>query len=57
MCPRLGRPKSDNPQNIRFEVRIDKQTQEVLTECAKSLNVSRSEVVKKGIMLGKDSLK
>ena len=57
MCPRLGRPKSDNPQNIRFEVRIDKQTQEVLTECAKILNVSRSEVVKKGIMLVKDSLK
>lgn len=57
MNPRTGRPKSDNPQNIRFEVRISQQTNDDLQECAEKLNVSRAEVIKRGIALVKESLK
>ncbi len=56
MSPRTGRPKSDNPQNIRFEIRINKQTNEELQECAEKLQISRAEVIKRGITLVKKSL-
>lgn len=57
MSPKTGRPKSENPQNIRFEIRINSQTNADLQECAEKLNISRAEVVKKGISLVKESLK
>lgn len=56
MSPKTGRPKSDNPQNIRFEIRINKQTNEELQECAEKLQISRAEVIKRGITLVKKSL-
>ena len=54
---KMGRPPSDNPLSERIYLRVDKETKKVLDECVETLNVSRSEVVRKGIYLVHDELK
>ena len=44
-----GRPVSENPKDYMLRVRIDKETLEQLDKCCKAENLSRSEVVRKGI--------
>ncbi len=56
MSPRTGRPKSDNPKNIRLEVRLDQHTADILQECATKMNVTKTDVIVKGIMAVKDGL-
>ena len=53
----MGRPPSENPLSERIYLRVDKETKKVLDECTEELNVTRSEVVRKGIYLVKDGLK
>ena len=53
---KMGRPLSDNPLSERIYLRVDKETQEVLDDCAKKMNATRSEVVRKGIYLVQDDL-
>lgn len=53
---KMGRPPSDNPLSERIYLRVDKKTKEVLDECVKKTNTSRSEVVRKGIYLVQDDL-
>ena len=50
MVAKVGRPASDNPKNIMFRVRMDKTDLQMLDECCKELNLSRSEVVRKLIV-------
>ena len=47
MSPRTGRPLSESPKNIKLQIRVDKD------ECAKRENVTRSDIVRKGIKLVK----
>ena len=54
---KMGRPPSDNPLSERLYLRVDKETKEVLDECAKKMNATRSEVARKGIYLVQDDLK
>lgn len=54
---KMGRPPSENPLSERIYLRVDKETKEVLDECVKQLDSTRSEVVRKGIYLVKDDLK
>ncbi|QUH28845.1 ribbon-helix-helix protein, CopG family [Vallitalea guaymasensis] len=54
---KMGRPLSDNPKNIRLQLRVDKETMDMLDECAKELNSNRSDVVRKGIKKVADDLK
>lgn len=54
---KMGRPPSENPLSERIYLRVDKQTKQVLDECVEKLNSTRSEVVRKGIYLVKDTLK
>ena len=50
MSPRIGRPtKGDNPKNISLQLRISKDTDIQLKECAKILKMSRTEVIETGI--------
>ncbi len=56
MCPRTGRPPKDNPKNIRLEIRLDKETSEILNECSNILSVSRTDVIVKGINLVKQNI-
>lgn len=57
MARKMGRPKSDNPKNIRLEIRITKNTASKLTKCADALNTSRVAVIEKGIDLVEADLK
>lgn len=50
------RPKSDKSKNIRFNIRITKETSEKLEYCASKLDTSKSDVVERGIDLVKKDL-
>ena len=45
---KLGRP-TDSPKDITMKIRFDKQTSEKLEECSEKLEVSRAEVVRRGV--------
>ena len=53
MSPRTGRPPVDNPKSIKMNIRISEATAKDLQECADALNVSRVNVIEKGIKLVK----
>ncbi len=51
MSPRTGRPKAENPKDVRFSIRLDAETDKKLVEyCAKN-NITRAEAIRKGIFL------
>ena len=47
----MGRPKTENPINIRTSIRLDAKTDAELTEYCKTHNLSRGEAVRKGVKL------
>lgn len=51
MSPRTGRPKVDNPINIRTSVRLDKKTDDELNEYCVKNNISKGEAIRKGVHL------
>jgi hypothetical protein len=51
MSPKTGRPKKENPKNVEIGLRITKGTADKLQKCADILEVSRTEVIEKGIDL------
>ena len=51
MSPK-GRP-TQNKRDKRFEIRLSAETYNTLEECSKNLNVTKAEVVHKGIALVK----
>ncbi len=53
---KMGRP-TDNPKDIVLKVYFDKETAEKLEECIEELEVSKSEVVRRGIHKVHDDLK
>lgn len=56
MPKKMGRP-TNNPKTIKLQIRVDKQTMNDIDTCATSLETNRSEIVRKGIKLVKDSIK
>ncbi len=48
MAP-MGRPKSINPKSVQLTVRLDKETLEKLDACAKSLEETRVQIIRRGI--------
>ena len=56
MSPRTGRPPIDNPRNIRFTVRLTSEAAEILQECSNMLEVSRTDIIVKGIKLVKSEI-
>lgn len=57
MSPRTGRPKSENPKNIQIKVLADKQMSDDLDYCCKELSKTKSDVIRMGIKMVKDSVK
>lgn len=57
MGPKPGQRLTDKPKDFLLQVRLDTETKEQLDECAKSLNTTRSEIVRKGIQMVKKSIK
>lgn len=55
MSPRTGRPTS-NKKTERLEIRMTPQESELLTECADRLEISKTEVINKGVQLVKAEL-
>jgi hypothetical protein len=51
MSPARGRPPIDNPKNVRFEVRLTQEQAEQLAYCAEKLEVSKTDVITKGVEL------
>ena len=51
-----GTKLTDNPKNIRLEIRLTKDENELLTECAEKLKTTKTEVINKGIRLVKKKL-
>ena len=49
MVAAKGRPASENPKDYMLRVRMDKETLEQLDKCCEAENLSRSEVVRRGI--------
>lgn len=56
MSPRTGRPKSNNPKNVRLELRLTKEEANLIQECADRLNTSRTEVINRGVKKIKSEL-
>ena len=49
--PRTGRPKSDNPKNIRYSVHFDKKLETKIQEYCKKNNISKGELIRQGVIL------
>lgn len=45
---KMGRP-TDNPKDISLKVRLDKDTSQKLNECVQVMEVSKAEVIRRGI--------
>ena len=55
MSPRTGRPTS-NKKTERLEIRLTPEEAQDLQECADRLNVSKTDVINKGVQLVKAEL-
>lgn len=51
-----GTKLTDNPKNITLHVRLTKDENDLLNDCANRLNASKTDVVLKGIKLVKECL-
>lgn len=50
------RPKPDKSKHHRFELRLDDEMNNMLDECSKKLETSKTEVINKGIKMVKSKL-
>ncbi|MCL2563934.1 MAG: CopG family transcriptional regulator [Oscillospiraceae bacterium] len=51
MSQKIGRPKAENPKDVRYSIRLDAQTEALLKEyCAKN-QITRGEAIRRGIHL------
>lgn len=58
MSPKTGRPtKEDQKKSVRIEIRMTEKRAEQLKRCAEALNISRAEVIERGIDLVEESIK
>ena len=54
---RIGRPITDNPKNIQMRIRLTVEENEMLTECAESLETTKSDVFIMGMRKVYDEIK
>lgn len=52
-----GTKLTSNPRNVRLEIRLTQAENEALEDCAVKMNATKTDVIKKGIELVKNSLK
>ena len=45
----MGQKLTDNPRNVRLEIRLTQSESELLEECAEKLNTTKTKVITKGI--------
>ena len=51
----MGRP-TDNPKDISLKVRLDKETAQKLDDCVRAMEVSKAEVIRRGVHKVHDGL-
>ncbi len=51
MSPKIGRPKTDNPINIRTSVRLDAETDKKLIAYCQKNNITKGAAIRKGVHL------
>ena len=51
-----GRPRIENPKNVRLEIRLTRQENKILEDCANKLGATKTEVINEGIRLVKEKL-
>ncbi len=51
-----GTKLTDNPKNIRLEIRLTQSENELLENCAKQMNTTKTNVINKGIQLVNEEL-
>lgn len=51
MPSKMGRPKADNPKDIRYSIRLDAQTEQQLQAYCAEHGITRSEAVRRAIGL------
>lgn len=51
-----GTKLTDNPKNIRLEVRLTQSEADLLQECAEKLKTTRTNVINQGIKLVKEKI-
>lgn len=51
MSPKTGRPKADNPKDIRYSIRLDVETEEQLKQYCEKYGISKGEAIRQGIHL------
>lgn len=57
MSPKkMGRPTA-NPKNIRLEIRLTQEDANILEECSKALNTTKTAVIQRGIRLVRSQIK
>lgn len=52
-----GTKLTDNPKNIRLEIRLTQEENALLESCAERLNTTKTNVINKGIKLVDEELK
>lgn len=49
MNAKIGRPKVNNPKNIKYSIRLDEITEERLKKYCEKYNLTKGEAIRKGI--------
>lgn len=50
MSPRTGRPKSENPKNIRFSIRLDESAFQALKQKCEKEQITVAEAIRDAIL-------
>lgn len=51
MPSKMGRPKADNPKDVRYSIRLDAQTEQQLQAYCAEHGITRGEAVRRAIGL------
>lgn len=51
MSPKIGRPKVENPKDIRFSIRLDAQIEAKLVAYCSQHGITKGEAIRQGIHL------
>lgn len=51
MSPRTGRPRAENPKDIRYSVRLDSETEASLLAYCEKHGITKGEAIRRGIHL------
>ena len=51
MPSKMGRPKADNPKDVRYSIRLDAQTEQKLQAYCDEHGITRGEAVRRAIGL------